>query len=139
VDGDSGRHRGRLVTARGQLDRIEIATTAAAVVVSGSAYAAWGSPYLARGVVGDLLGFAVLSVPLVALRRRLRHEALVCLAGIGLVLLLDPDWPLRYSDGRWWRAFAFGLVLYLGLRRARLHGRWPRYGRHGKARRGMPR
>jgi hypothetical protein len=124
----------QLTTKRGELDRAEIATTAVAVVVSGSAWAAWGSPYLARGVVGDVLGFGVLAVPLLVSRRRLRHEAMVCLAGIGVVLALHPQWPLRYGDGTWARSFAFGLVLYLGVRHARL-GSGPTGSRHQRLRR----
>lgn len=108
------------------LDRRELASTAAAAVVSASLYARQGPPYLARGVVGDLLGFAVLALPLAIHQRRLRHEALVCLGAIALVLALRPRWPLERSSAFWWASFATGLGGYLGLRGARLGPAWRR-------------
>lgn len=109
-----------LMTRRSGLDRDEVATTAVAVIVSSGLFVAYGRPYLARGVVGDLLGFALLAAPLVLRRRRVRHEALVCLAGIGVVHLLGADWPLAVGSTLWWVAFAGGLGGYLALRRAAL-------------------
>ena len=62
-----------LTTTRAGLDRAEFVTTAVAVAVSSGLYIAQGHPYLARGVVGDLVGLAVLSIVVVRRRRRLRH------------------------------------------------------------------
>jgi hypothetical protein len=62
-----------LTTTRLGLDRTELVTTAVAVAVSSSLYIAQGHPYLARGVVGDLVGLAVLSGVVIRWRRRLRH------------------------------------------------------------------
>ncbi len=107
-------------TFRSSLDRAEVATTAAAIVASTGLYVRHGHNYLARGVVGDLVGLAVLAVPLVLVRRRGRHEAMTCLAAIGLVHLADPDWPLERSDSFWWGAISVGLAAYLLLRRRRL-------------------
>ncbi|MEX2290360.1 MAG: hypothetical protein WD794_08555 [Mycobacteriales bacterium] len=76
-----------------------------------------GFPYLARGVVGDLAGFLLLGVAGVALGARLKHEALLCLALIGVVLLLDPQWPLRLSEPLWWGLFTIGLAAYVAVRR----------------------
>jgi len=86
-------------------------------VVSTSAYLRYGHPYLARGVVGDLLGFGVLALVTLATGRRLRHEAALCLLLIGAVILMRPTWPLLVSDAFWWLLFFGGLVPYLGLRR----------------------
>ena len=99
------------------LSRAEWVTTGAAVVVSSTAYVVAGSPYLARGVVGDLAGFAVLAVGAAVARARLRHEALTCLLGIGVVVALSPDWPLRVRDGVWWAAVGVGLGAYVLVRR----------------------
>lgn len=85
--------------------------------MSSAAYVNEGYPYLARGVVGDLLGFAVLTAAGVSLRSRVKHEALVCLALIGLVLLLDPQWPLQQGEPAWWALFTLGLSAYVMLRR----------------------
>lgn len=93
-----------------------MATTAAAVVVSGSCWALLGAPYLARAVVGDTLGFTVLSAVLVARGRRLRHEAAVCLAGIGLVHLAGWGWPLALPSWAWAALFLVDLACYLALR-----------------------
>ncbi|MGH8905087.1 MAG: hypothetical protein ACRD0K_00855 [Egibacteraceae bacterium] len=112
----------RATSARWGLDRAEFVTTGLAAVVSSSLYVAYHAPYLARGVVGDCLGFSALLVPLVARRRRARHEALVCLAGIGLVHLLGWDWPPRYPSWLWWTVFGAGLISYLAARRATLEG-----------------
>lgn len=111
----------RATSLRTGLDGGEIATLAGAVVVSAGCYLAFGQPYLARGVVGDVLGFVVLGVPLLARGERGRHEALVCLAGIALVHLIGPTWPLRYPSSVWWACFAIALGCYL-LLRARLLG-----------------
>ncbi|GAC1439863.1 MAG: hypothetical protein NVS3B26_20130 [Mycobacteriales bacterium] len=107
----------RLTTRSFGLGRAESITTATAGVVSTSAYLSYGHPYLARGVVGDLLGFLVLAVVALAARRRLRHEAALCLLLIGAVVLVHPSWPLRVSDAVWWLLFFGGLVPYVGLRR----------------------
>ena len=107
-------------TFRSSLDRADVATTAAAVVISTGLYLRNGHDYLARGVVGDLVGLAVLAVPLVLVRRRGRHEAMTCLVAIGVVHLLDPQWPLTRSEAFWWVAIAVGLAAYIALRRRRL-------------------
>lgn len=99
------------------LSRAEWVTTGFAVVVSSTAYVVGGSPYLARGVVGDLAGFAVLAAGASVLRARLRHEALTCLLGIGVVVALGPDWPLRVRDAVWWAAVGVGLGAYVLVRR----------------------
>jgi hypothetical protein len=105
-----------LTTTHWGLDRSELVTTLLAFLVSSSLFVAWGHPYLARGVVGDLIGLWLLSLAVLR-RRRLRHEALVCLACIGIVLFADPGWPLRISGIVWWSAITAGVVAYLALRR----------------------
>ena len=106
------------MTRRFALSREEVLTTAVAVVVSTAAYLAGGSDYLARGVVGDLVGLAILSAVAVVRRRRLRHEALLCLACIGAVVALSPDWPPRVlPEAAWWAVFVVALSGYLLLRR----------------------
>lgn len=118
-------HPGHAVDVRGTtrrfaLDRAELATTGLAVVVSSTAYAVGGADYLARGVVGDLVGLGLLAgVGLVA-GARVRHEALVCLAGIGAVVVPGPAWPLRLGSAAWWAVFTGGLGAYLVLRQRRL-------------------
>lgn len=102
-----------------RLSRAEAVTTGVAVVASSTGYVLGGHAYLARGVVGDLVGFAVLLAVLLLTGRRLRHEALLCLALIGGVLLLDPQWPLRVGDGWWWAAWSAGLTAYLVPRQLR--------------------
>ena len=92
-------------------------TTLLAVAISSGLFIAWGHPYLARGVVGDLIGLALLSLVVFRARRRLRHETLVCLASIGAVLTADPRWPLRVSGVVWWSAVTVGVAAYLALRR----------------------
>jgi hypothetical protein len=104
-------------TRRFALSRAEWATTSVAAVVSSAAYVTVGFPYLARGVVGDLVGFVLLGVAGAALGARLKHEALICLALIGVVLLLDPQWPLRLSEPLWWGLFTIGLAAYVAVRR----------------------
>lgn len=99
------------------LSRAEWATTALAAVVSSAAYLSEGFPYLARGVVGDLAGFLVLGSAGAAVGARLKHEALICSALIGAVLVLDPLWPLRLSEPVWWALFSTGLLAYVGVRR----------------------
>ncbi|HVE63414.1 MAG TPA: hypothetical protein VNB94_06400 [Mycobacteriales bacterium] len=107
-------------TFRTSLDPVEVATTVAAVVVSTGLYLREGHDYLARGVVGDLIGLAILAMPLILVRRRGRHEALTCLVAIGVVRLLDPQWPLARSESFWWGTIAVGLAAYIALRRRRL-------------------
>ena len=107
-----------LTTRRWGLSRAEWATTALAAVLSSTGYVLGGLPYLSRGVLGDLAGFAVLAVVAAARRERLRHEALLCLALIGVVLALDPQWPLEVREAVWWPVFAAGLLAYLAARRA---------------------
>lgn len=85
-------------------------------MVSTTLYVALGEPYLARGVVGDLAGFAVLAGVLASTGRRARHEALVCLGLIGVVLVVQPDWPLRQGPVVWWAAVTAGLSGYLLVR-----------------------
>lgn len=99
-----------------RLSRPELATSAVAAVVSSTAYVTQGSDYLARGVVGDLAGFGVLALVAAASGARLRHEALLCLAGIGLLTAASPDWPTRLSEAFWWTVFLVGLGLYVTLR-----------------------
>lgn len=106
----------RLTTPAARLDRAEALTTATAAVVSTALYVQYGDPYLARGVVGDLAGFAVLVGIMATSRRRARHEALVCLSLIAAVLAMRPDWPLRYRPALWWAAVTAGLGGYLALR-----------------------
>lgn len=99
------------------LDGREVATSITTTACSTALYLREGHPYLARGVVGDLLGFAVLSTVLVSRRERARHEALVCLAGIAAVRIAGPRWPLALPPRLWWSAMAAGLASYLLLRR----------------------
>jgi len=99
-----------------RLDRAEVFTTAAAVVTSTALYLRDGDPYLARGVVGDLVGFAALAGLMVSSGCRARHEAFVCLGCIGAVLVVGPDWPLRAGPAVWWTAVTAGLGGYLVLR-----------------------
>jgi hypothetical protein len=90
-------------------------TTVAAFVISTACYLRWRHPYLARGVVGDLVGLALLT--LVAwTRRRLRHEALVCLGSIAVVVVIDPEWPLAIPDIVWWLAVVMAVAGYLAVR-----------------------
>jgi len=106
-----------LTTRRFALSRSELGTTAVAVVVSTTGYLLGGGTYLARGVVGDLVGFGLLAAVAVVRSARVRHEALICLAGIGTVVLAAPQWPLRVPQGGWWTAFSVGLGAYVLLRR----------------------
>lgn len=108
-----------VTTRSSALSRLELLTTAVAVVVSVTGYLVLGFPYLARGVVGDLVGLALLGAVVLLRRARLRHEALLCLALIGVVLLLDPQWPLAVREAVWWAAVAVALAGYLALRRTR--------------------
>ena len=105
------------LTRRFALSPGEWATTSVAAVVSSAAYVVGGQPYLARGVLGDLLGFAALAALGLRRRARLRHEALLCLACIGAVLVVDPRWPLQLGEPVWWGLFAVGLAGYLAVRR----------------------
>ena len=106
-----------LTTRRFGLSAGEWATTAVAAVVSTGGYLSGGSSYLARGVVADLLGFALLAGAGLAVHRRVRHEALICLVLIGAVLLLDPQWPLALPETAWWAMFFVGLTAYVSVRR----------------------
>ena len=108
---------GTVTTRRFALSPSEWATTAAAAAVSTGAYLGAGQPYLARGVVGDLLGFAVLAGAGLTARARVRHEAAVCLGLIGLVVLAAPQWPLRLPEPVWWGLFGVGLAGYVAVRR----------------------
>lgn len=94
----------------------EVATTAMAAAVSASLYVREGHPYLARGVVGDLLGLFLLALPLIFRRRRARHEALICLGSIGAVGALGPSWPLRRTSRFWWTSVSAALLLYVVVR-----------------------
>ena len=91
-------------------------STAAAVVISTASFVRWGHSYLARGVVGDLLGLGILAFMLGVGRRRLRHEAIFCLACIGAVLVADPDWPLQIPGIAWWSAVTAGVAAYVTMR-----------------------
>lgn len=105
-------------TRRFALSRAEWVTTSVAAGVSSAAYVTAGFPYLARGVVGDLAGFLLLGVVAAAAGARLKHEALLCLALIGVVLLADAQWPLMLAEPLWWGLFSIGLAAYLLVRRA---------------------
>lgn len=106
----------RATTTRTALDRAELGSTAIAVVLSTTGYLSGGPAYLSRGVVGDLLGLAVLAAVLLVRRARLRHEALLCLLLIGAVLLVAPQWPLQVAEPVWWVVFTVGLTGYLLVR-----------------------
>ena len=99
------------------LSRAELLTTAAAALISTGAYLSDGSTYLARGVVGDLLGFAILGAVAAGSRTRLRHEAAVCLVCIGAIVAARPAWPLRLAEPVWWGLFLLGLGAYVVLRK----------------------
>ncbi len=112
--------RGRFLavsTRRFGLSAAEGVTTAVAAGVSTTAYLSAGHPYLARGVVGDLLGFAVLAAAGATFGARVKHEAAVCLALIGLLLLAAPQWPLAVPATAWWALFLAGLAGYLAVRK----------------------
>jgi hypothetical protein len=109
-----------LATNRWGLDRAEVTTSALAIAVSSSLYVTWGHSYLARGVVGDLAGLGLLSLVALRWRRRVRHEALLCLACIGVVLAIDPRWPLQVAGIVWWSAVTAGVAAYLAIRRRSL-------------------
>lgn len=102
-----------LTTHAPRLDAGELASTGLALAVSSYLYVRFGHPYLARGVLGDLLGLAALAVPLGIARRRVRHEALWCLAAIGAVHVAAPQWPLEIGDSSWWTAIVVALAGYL--------------------------
>lgn len=106
-----------LTSRRFALDRAERLSTGVAAGVSTAAYVTLGQPYLARGVVGDLAGLGLLAVAGLVGHARVRHEAAVCLAGIGVVVVAAPQWPLRYGAVTWWVLFGAGLSAYLLLRR----------------------
>jgi uncharacterized membrane protein len=104
-------------TRRFALSAAEWATTATAAVVSTGAYLTAGHPYLARGVVGDLVGFTVLAGVGVAARARVKHEAAICLGLIGVVVVAAPQWPLALPEPAWWALFSGGLAAYVAVRR----------------------
>ena len=104
-------------TRRFALSTAEWATTTVAAVVSTGAYLNAGYPYLARGVVGDLLGFVLLAGIGLAVRARVKHEAAICLALIGLVVATGPQWPLALPEPAWWSLFFIGLAIYITVRR----------------------
>lgn len=107
-----------MTTRRFTLSKAECITTTLTAVVSGTAYVTEGLPPLpVPGVVGDLTGFLVPGPVGAAARARLRHEAAVCLVLNGGVLVLDPAWPLRVSEPRWWAQFSPGLAVYVLVRR----------------------
>ena len=106
-----------LTTRHFALSKAEQVTTVVAAVASSAAYLRSGHAYLARGVVGDLTGFALLSVVALGAHARARHEAATCLALIGLVLLLHPSWPLVLPEPAWWGLFVVGLAAYVLIRR----------------------
>ena len=107
----------RTTTRRFGRARAEWVTTALPAVASSTGYVAGGHAYLSRGVVGDLLGFAVLAGAAAVTGRRVRHEALLCLTLIGGVLAVGPEWPLRVREAAWWALFTAGLGGYLVVRR----------------------
>lgn len=111
------RVRAGATTRRFALSAGEWATTAIAAVVSTGAYLSAGYPYLARGVVGDLLGFGVLAGVGLAVRARVKHEAAICLAAIGLIVAAAPQWPLALPEPAWWALFSLGLAVYIAVRR----------------------
>jgi hypothetical protein len=104
-------------TRRFALSPTEWVTTSLAAAVSTTAYLVAGHPYLARGVVGDLLGFTLLAGAGLAVGARIQHEAAVCLALIGLVVLIGPQWPLAVPEAAWWGLFVLGLAGYLAVRK----------------------
>ena len=108
---------GSATTRRFALSAGEWATTASAAVVSTGAYLGAGYPYLARGVVGDLLGFGLLAGIGLAVRARVKHEAAICLGLIGLVVVASPQWPLALPEPAWWALFFLGLAIYVAIRR----------------------
>lgn len=112
------RSTGRWTTRRFALDTAEWVTTVAAAYVSTSAYVRHGRTYLAPGVGGDLIGFGVLWQVLRTRDARLRHEAALCLACIGLVTAAPrPTVVRRVPEPLLWGAFAAGLTAYLHVRR----------------------
>lgn len=108
---------GRWTTTRFALSPAEWATSAAAAVVSSSAYARRGRTYLAPGVAGDLAGFAVLTAVLRTRQARARHEAALCLCCIGAVIGARQHRPARLPEPLLWAAFAAGLTAYVAQRR----------------------
>jgi hypothetical protein len=109
------RSRLRLLTTQRGLQRSEIVTTVAAFVISSALYVRWRHPYLARGVVGDLVGLTLLAA-LATRRVRARHEAMICLASIAVVLAVDPEWPLAIPDVIWWSAVVVAVACYVVIR-----------------------
>ena len=108
------------LTADPWLAHPEIATTLLAASISTGLYVRGGAPYLARGVVGDLVGLAVLAMLLRVRGERARHEALVCLVAIGVVSATRARWPLRVPSIGWWLVIVPVLVSYLRYRARQL-------------------
>ena len=106
-----------VTTRRFALSTGEWVTTSIAAAVSTGAYLSAGYPYLARGVVGDLLGFALFGGVGLAVRARVRHEAAICLGLIGGAVLASPQWPLALPEAAWWALFFIGLTSYIVIRR----------------------
>lgn len=117
-----------VVTPQERLTRAEIASTLWAVAVSTALYLRDPHPYLARGVTGDILGLAVCAIPLLSRRKRLRHEAAVCLGAIGAVHAVQPDWPLSINDTTWWTMITAALTGYVILRQRNLAPPHPGHG-----------
>jgi hypothetical protein len=109
---------GRWTTRRSALGTSELLTSVAAAYVSTSAYRGRGPAYLAPGVAGDLVGFAVLSWVLRTRDARLRHEAALCLACIGALTAATGRTGVPHvPEPVLWGVFAAGLSAYLRARR----------------------
>lgn len=99
------------------LDGSEWGTSALAAAVSSSMYVRHGQRYLGPGVLGDLLGFAVLSQVMGRRGARLRHEALLCLAAIGVTAATTRTTRVgSIPEPLLWGTFATGLSAYLRQR-----------------------
>jgi hypothetical protein len=104
------------LTRQFALHPAEWATSAVATVVSTRAYLRHGQAYLAPGVAGDLVGFAVLSAVAAHRGARVRHEALLCLGCIGAVVAGTSHRRFDVDEPVLWAAFALGLAGYVRLR-----------------------
>ena len=112
-------------TRRVGLDDGELASSAIAAVISGGHHVRDAHSYLAGDVVGALVGVAVLALPVMFHRARLRHEAMVCLAGVSVVRAVDPQWPRQVGTSVWRAALGGGLTAYLLARWRQLpSSRW---------------
>ena len=112
-----------LTTEAIRLDRSEVVTTLVAATISSGLYVRDGQPYLARGVVGDVVGLAFLATVLRLKGTRARHEALVCLVAIGAVSATRAPWPLRVPALGWWFIVVTVVAAYLRYRNHELSGR----------------